>query len=121
MKIKNIFEPIFNTHLLFIYDCKAFDAEDYLRRQGIETSLVRNFGQLGSYKFTKDNDKEWQQIRYYIWLERGQEKTTTLYHELSHLIFLSLFDCGIKITRDTDETFCYYLEWWIKEIKKIFK
>jgi len=120
MKIKRIYEPVFNIHLLLIYDCLAFEAEDYLRNlSGIKTRLEKCTGQTGSYIIEDRKDKQSQQTRYYIYVEKGKLKPEILAHEISHLIFFSLFDAGIKITQDTDEVFSYYLEWWTKKINSI--
>lgn len=116
MKIKKIYEPVFFTNLLFLYDCTAFEAENYLRNlSGIKTRLEKCSGQTGSYIVMDNPQKE--QKRYYIYIEKGKLNPEILVHEVSHLCFISLFDCGIKITEETDEVFSYYMEWWIKKLK----
>ena len=114
MKIKNIYESVYSTHLLLIYDCTAIEAENYLNTQNIITNLRRCTGQTGSY-IVKDKDRE--QSRYYIYIEKGKLDVETIVHEICHLCFMSLFDLGIKITQDTDDIFCYYVDWWVKQIK----
>ena len=116
MKIKNIHEIIFNTRLLFVYDCNAIEAENHLNTKNIITNLRKCTGQTGNYI---ERTKEKQQSRYYMYIEKGNLTPEIIAHEVSHLCFMSLFDCGIKINQDTDEIFSYYIEWWIKEINKI--
>lgn len=117
MKIRIIHEPIYNTHLTLIYDVLAFEAEDWLREKGIRANLVKCSGQTGAY--TVKRTKQYEQIRYYIYIEKGKQEA--LLHELVHLAFMSLQDCGIVIKQETDEIIAYYLEWWYKRVSKIMK
>ncbi len=117
MKIKVIIEPVYSTHLTLIYDVRAFEAEDWLRKKGIRANLVKCSGQTGSYTVTRN--KQYQLTRYYIYVEKGKEEA--LLHELVHLVFMALFDCGIVIKQDTDEVIAYYLEWWARRLRTIIK
>lgn len=121
MKIKNIYEPIFNTHLLLIYDCTALEAENYLNEKNIQTQLRGCSGQTGSYNIPKKN--KGTQERYYIWVEKDKpdKQLSVLLHEISHLVFFSLGGCLIKITPQTDEIFAYYFDWWFGKIWPLFK
>ena len=119
MKVEKIYEEVFSNHLLLLHDCKAIEAEHYLNNLNIRTTLRGCTGQTGSYYVT-DKDGG-QQIRYYIYLEKGRADSATIVHEASHLVFRSLQDCGIKIVKDTDEIVAYYLEWWFKKISGIIK
>lgn len=116
MKIKRIHEKVYNAHLLLIYDCKAKQAERYLHGHNIKTDLTRCSGQMGTY--TVKDGEEYEQQRYYIYIEKGKEHAT-LIHELAHLVFVSLWDCGIRVTQETDEIFAYYLEWWFNQLWKV--
>jgi hypothetical protein len=121
MKIKKIYEPVFRTHLLFLYDCSYIEAESYLSENDIRTDLMKCSGQTGVYEVKKP-DKSVQK-RYYIYIANTKdgvlEDLSTLLHEITHLIFLSLADCEIKITNQTDEIFSYYFEWWFKRLIKL--
>lgn len=117
MKVKKFYESIYHTHLTLLWDCKAFDAEDYLRRSkiGKRANLVKCSGQTGSYIFKKP---EYEQERYYIYIEKGKENNGTLIHEIAHLVFMALADCGIGVDQTTDEIYAYYLEHWYTKIAK---
>lgn len=117
MKVKKFHEGIFNVHLLFVYDCKASEAQEYLRKNNIYTNLVAEKGETGKY-IVKRN-KDWEQERYYIYLEKSKNDITPiLLHELCHLVFFALRDCGIEIHKDNDEIVAYYLEYWFNKLKK---
>lgn len=121
MKIKNFYEPVYNTHLLFIYDCKPVEAENYLNEKNIQRRLRGCTAQTGSYKVTRKTDGE--QSRYYIYIEKDtpDKELRALVHEIAHLIFMSLSDCGIYVTRDTDEIFAYYFDWWFGKLYPLIK
>lgn len=112
MKVKKLYEEIYRTHLLFIYDCTAKEATDYLYKKNIKADLEKCSGQTGTY--THEDKEGARQNRYYIFIEKGEEEKYTLVHEIAHLIFMSLDDCGIEIVRGTDEIFAYYFEYWYK-------
>ena len=120
MKILNIFEPIFYTHLLFIYDCTCKEATQYLNKKNIRANIKGCSGQTGSYVV---KEGETSQNKYYIFIEKSNkgvvEELSTLLHEISHLVFMAMADCGIQINKDTDEVFSYYFEWWFKRLIKI--
>lgn len=118
MKTKTFHEKIYNTRLLLIYDCKAIEAETFLSKKGIRVDLIRCVGQTGRY--IHKEGEEYEQKRYYIYVEKKQ-KLNTLLHEISHLVFMSLFDCGIEINQRTDEIFVYYFEWWFNQLHRYFK
>ncbi|MCX6724234.1 MAG: hypothetical protein NT155_03645 [Candidatus Staskawiczbacteria bacterium] len=118
MKIKIFYEPIYNTHLLLLYECNYIEAEHYFSKNKIRTDLIKCSGQTGTYRVEKPDGSS--QKRYYIYIEKTDkgwiEDISTILHEISHLVFMSLFDCGIEINPKTDETFSYYFEWWFKTL-----
>lgn len=117
MKVKRFWERLYNTHLVFVYDCKAIEAQDYLRKNGMgNRDLVTCTGQMGSYTVTKG--KQYEQTRYYIYIEKGKYQNYVLVHEIAHLIFIALADCGIRVNQETDEIFAYYYEWWFIHLWK---
>ena len=116
MKIKKLNESIYKTPVTLIWDCKAFEAENYLKESGIshKVDLVRCSGQTGRYSI-KSIKNQSEKIYYYIFLEKGEEHKALL-HEVAHLVFMSLADCGILVDERTDEIYAYYLEHWYKKL-----
>lgn len=51
-----------------------------------------------------------------IWLN-GYE-TTTLIHEITHLVMMLFDQVGVPISRDNTEAFAFYSEYWFSQIQK---
>lgn len=117
MKTKRIYEPIFQTNLFLVFDCDFKEAEKCLKKNKINTNLNGCAGQMGVYDYNYEDGRI--QRRYYIFVRKEKKaniEVLTLIHELSHLVFRSLEDCGIRINVENDEVFTYYLEYFLSKI-----
>lgn len=65
-----------------------------------------------------DNNTEGQYCTF-IWLKKWS--TTTLVHELTHLVMMCFEQTGIPISRENTETFAFYMEYWWSEINKAYR
>lgn len=119
MKVKKFYEPMFHARLILVYDCKARDASEYLEKNNIKTDLVKCSGATGAY--TYKIGKDFRQQRYWMFVMKNKNERSTLIHEICHLVFMALKDCGIEIDDRNDETYAYYFEWWHEKIKPFFK
>lgn len=55
----------------------------------------------------------------YIWLPRmGQ---ATLAHELLHYVLHTFYKNGVPIHYDNEEVLAYYLEYWMREINRVYR
>lgn len=119
MKVTKLSEKVYKTDLLLLYDCHGTEAEDYLKKHKITAHLSRCTGMTGAYTVKKPNDGE--NIKYFMYIEKDKDQLQSMVHEVAHLVFMALLDCGIKVTQETDEIFAYYFDWWFKKIHKFIK
>lgn len=121
MKIKDIYEPVFETCVRLIYDCSSGEAEKYMKKHYKESdSLLGYQAQTGTIERKNKDGGVFE--HYYIYINKGSETIGVMVHELSHLVFYVFGKCGIKIPdREDSEVFAYYLEWWVNKVSKILK
>lgn len=104
--VKEFYEPVFKTNLIFIADAEPEQVERYIKKRfpNEDDISCRGFDGLA---FRCDKDE----LKYYIIWMRDSEKYYTLTHECLHLVEWRFNDLGVKYE---SEQVCYYHEYWVK-------
>jgi hypothetical protein len=113
MKIKKIYEPILQSEVFLIFDCKYDDLEKWLDKRAIRKE---------SYKLlvgaVTDYEDEKNAIHYVIWIE-DKKDFYTLFHENVHLVKRLFTDRKVPFNGNNDEMVAYYLTFWFKKLWRL--
>lgn len=105
--------PIFKSGILVIISDK-----EYFTKQVEIMFPDYNMGQLRDGKCIYQNDGGYNPV---LWVDSSFKKNRligTLSHELTHAIYWILSDRGIEHTMETEEVYCYMMQFCLEEILK---
>jgi hypothetical protein len=114
MIVKKIYEPILTADVIFIFDCKVKELENWYKRKNLvkEDSYDLLSGAVTDYV---DKDK----YKYYIiWIENKKD-FYTLFHESIHLVRRIMVDRNVPFNETNDEFIAYYETFWFKKLWRI--
>ena len=111
MKIKEFYEPVFRTHLLFVWDCFPKEYKEFLEKReiaNIDKLLDQRDSGTMIEVLCRDGGYE-----YYLWIEK-KDGFYTLCHEIVHLVNQVLERVGIPFSKENDELVAHYHEYWMR-------
>lgn len=107
MKEIRIRDKYFKQHLQIFYDC---DIEEFYERTD----------NMDIYDWEKEWVFIWSLTSNLIWVKNIRD-TWCLVHELSHFLFYNFEKKNINPLDNMWEIFCYWIEYYLKEILKKLK
>lgn len=115
MVIKKIHDDIYGVDLLFASGCSIEIAQQKARRRlHIMEELAVEITDAGAFFQCTTREKH---TAYVIWCRKSRN-IQVIAHEAAHLVFAVFKDRGIPTTQQNQETFAYYLDYWVGVILK---
>jgi hypothetical protein len=111
-----IYDRIYKYNFHLCYGGEASDFVEFLvKHHGKD--ILKDLKLLGNAKGAKLSVENY----HYLWISKCPEAEAVMVHELLHLVIGALEDRQIPLTKKTEDTHCYYMEYLYEEIIKVFK
>lgn len=116
MKEWHIFDKVFRRWVVFFIGSHVdFAAEMKANGYTEDTEWFKEAKGACIELNASNNDKG--QNATVIWL--NEYETSTLVHEIAHLVMMLFDQVGVPISRDNTETFSFYSEFWFTQFQRV--
>jgi len=118
LKTHNFYDEMYGASVLFLYGGSNEEADVYLERRGFNANRTSHstagFCRSGVILVTDNEDSP--EIPFFVVWIQNPRSYGVLAHEIFHLVFRVLDNCGLKYSHETEETYAYYQKYWLERI-----
>lgn len=116
MKQWHIYDKVFRRWVVYFIG-SAEDLVEELKRSGFNQDTEWFMDAKGAcLELTPENNSHGNNATV-VWLK--EYETSTLIHEISHLVMILFDQVSVPISRDNTETFAFYAEFWFTQFQRV--